>query len=547
MKRRILILFALAFLAKVSVVANDARQVVPDAIPGDGVLRYYRLALPITRSAFEQDMEEDLETVYDFWRECETFVNQMFIPLGFCFDVVEDSRLVMTDYNLIDENIYNATSFGTELLDEAIGASAYDVGMWVTYRSLFEDNSGLSVLGGAYAPRTKGSGYAKTDKWVVAHEIGHLFGAVHTPLGEGSLMDTGGEFFSYPSIRQIRSMCCERNAAYYADEARTTLVGEAQGGNYTYGVEVDNASPQLSAEGMSTEYRIPQGACLAIAIRAADTDPLSYAAIGCNASTVGNMIEGNEDLRLASLAPQRGDVLHYHPLYTADIYDEGYYYVVAGTDLPLMDPGTYALSILVNDVPSTSWDYASLCVTPFYSQYAVWETRVEIVPGKPFNASLSPAKTSYKAGEQVQVSWGVNDNYFDKDSRLCISLSRDYGRTFDYVLADSVPALDGHYTVTLPNVNIGEVDVDFSTAVHTMRGGIIKVSEIGGAAYTLTTLSPEELSNFVVTGGVDPDDTSLVPIPVEGTTDCLYDLQGRKVLLPLKGIYIQRGKKVVVK
>ena len=549
MKRCILSFFTFVFLTMgMSVVANDARQTVYDAIPGDGILRYYRLALPITRSAFEQDLESDMEQVYVFWRECETFVNRMFVPLGFCFDVVEEPRLVMTSHNLIDENVYNAPSFGTELLDEAIGADAYDVGMWVTYRPLFEENSGLSILGGAYAHNTKGSGYAKTDQWVVAHEIGHLFGAVHTPTGEGSLMDTGGEFFSYPSIRQIRSMCCERNTAYYADEARTMLLGDNKGGNYTYGVKVDNASPKISVEAMSALYRIPQGSCLSINVQATDTDLLNYAAMGCDQRSVDNMTEGNEEVRLATLSPQQDNVVHYHPLYTADIYDDRYYYIVAGTELPTMTPGTYPLSILVNDVSTTSWDYDALRETPFYSQYAIWETQVEIVSGTDFSASLSPAKTSYVAGEQVQVSWGVNENYFDKDSRLRITMSRDYGRTFDYVLASSVPALDGCCTITLPNVNVGEVDVDFSTAVRTMRGGIIKIEEIGGAAYTLTTLSPEDNRNFVITGGLDPDEvTSVVPIHDDAATDGRYDLQGREVSSPLGGIYIQNGKKVVIR
>ena len=105
-------------------------------IPGDNVLRFYRLAIPVTKSAFEEDFGNDYNAVLDFWRECEEYVNNIYIPVGFCFDVIESENLVMHDRNLIDDNFYNAPSFGTELVDEIIGSAAYDIAMWVTYLPL---------------------------------------------------------------------------------------------------------------------------------------------------------------------------------------------------------------------------------------------------------------------------------------------------------------------------------------------------------------------------------------------------------------------------
>ena len=177
----------------------EATRSVGGAIPGDNIVRYYRLALPVTVSAFEEDFYGNYNKVLQFWRDCEDFCNRMFVPLGVCFDVVEDSRLVMQEMNLIDESIYNI-SFGTELTDAAIGSDAYDVGMWVHHRDEFAENSGLTQAHGVYSTKSKSNGYAKADKWVVAHELGHIFGAdAHTAQGEGSLMDNEGEFFSYPS------------------------------------------------------------------------------------------------------------------------------------------------------------------------------------------------------------------------------------------------------------------------------------------------------------------------------------------------------------
>ena len=81
------------------------------SIPGDNVMRFYRLAIPVTLSSYEQDLNADYSRVKLFWQECEEYLNNIYVPLGFCFDVIEDERLVLHERNLIDENIYNAPSF----------------------------------------------------------------------------------------------------------------------------------------------------------------------------------------------------------------------------------------------------------------------------------------------------------------------------------------------------------------------------------------------------------------------------------------------------
>ena len=463
------------------------RAVVNNAIPGDNNMRYYRLALPVTLSAYQQDLGSDYNKVLAFWRECEEFANRMFVPLGICFDVVEDNRLVMSQSNMIDQNIYNVTSFGTELTDEAVGSAAYDVGMWVHHRSEYDENSGLSVGNGVYNSSTKSSGYAKTDKWVVAHELGHMFGAdFHTAQGEGSLMDNEGDFFSYPSLLLIREESVKHGVS----------------GVYAY-KSVTNVAPVFDASVMKDIYRIPQGACMAIPVSATDENAVAYSAIGCSSADIRN-VNGEDGYvpHFKSLQPQTSNVIDYRPIYRADIYD---YFEEYGTNVPAMQAGKYSIAILANDMPaSTSYDY--LLDNPFYSNYAVWDAEVQIVGGTAFNASISPAKTNYSAGETVTVKWGVNTNYFGADSRLRITMSADYGKTFPYVLAESVAATDGSCSVTLPNITIGNVDVEFVTATRSMRGGIIRVEEIGGVAYTLTTLSPENGGGFNVSGG------SVVPV-----------------------------------
>lgn len=245
----------------------------------------------------------------------------------------------------------------------------------------------------------------------------------------------------------------------------------------------------------------------------------------------------------ASLIPQTSNIIDYRPKFIADIFYDDFYYEQDGTNIPAMNAGSYDIAFLVNDVPA-SMEYDYLTSNPFYSNYAVWDATVQIVGGALFNASMSPAKNSYSAGEPVTVSWGVNSSYFTADSRLRITLSTDYGKTFSYVLADDVPALDGSCVVTLPNINVGNINVDFKTAKRSMRGGIIRVDEIGGVAYTLTTLSPENGGGFSITGG----STMIEEVHKNLYDKELYDLTGRKVnSATQKGVYIQNGKKIYVR
>lgn len=349
-----------------------------------------------------------------------------------------------------------------------------------------------------------------------------MFGAdFHTSQGEGSLMDNEGEFFSYPSILLIREESVKHGVS----------------GTYTY-KSVTNSAPVFDTNVMKDTYRIPQGACISIPVSATDDHAVTYSAIGCSSADIRD-VNGEDGMvpYFRSLAPQRTAIIDYSPKYRADIYDEEFYFVTEGTDVPSMSAGTYPIAFLANDMPeATGYDY--LAVNPFYSNYSVWDATVQIVGGTAFNASLTPQKNTYSAGETVTVKWGVNSNYFTKDSRVRITMSTNYGRSFDYVLAESVPATDGNCAVVLPNVNVGSVDVDFVTAVRSMCGGIIKVEEIGGVAYTLTTLSPENGGGFTVTGGgsaPDPVVTYTVAVTAEPANGGVVAVNGKGASATVEG------------
>lgn len=552
---RLSVLFILAASVSVNAHTNapsqHERMATTETIPGDNVLRFYRMAIPVTYTAYEEDFGHDYEKALLFWTETEAYLNRIYVPLGFCFDVIKDKRLVMTEHNMIDENVFNAPGFGTELLNQIIGTSAYDIGMWVTHREDYEENSGLSIENGAYMPSTKASGYAKTDKWVVAHEVGHLLGANHTPGGEGSLMDNIGDFLSYPSIKRIRTACIQKNAAYYSDETRTQLQGTDNGGNYVYGIKVNNSAPEFVQERMSKTYSIPQGSNLSITVHATDEEQnrLEYMSIGCSTGNADNVSEEDEAPHFASKAPQTHNVIEYRTQYSADVFYDDFFYPVYGTEVASMTPGDYSISILVRDIPETDeWTSTTMKTNPFYSNYTVWEAKIRIVPGTEFSASLSPKKNEYNAGETVTVKWGVNNALFTSESKVRITMSADYGKTYGYVLAEDIPAQNGQASIKLPYANVGNIDVDFITATRQMRGGIIRIEEKDGIAFTLTTDSPEKGGGFTIVGAEETDIRSLLPTPAN--TEDIFDLHGRKVSRPdtiCPGLYITKGKVVFIK
>lgn len=525
--------FIFCFLLCILVSAPSKSQ---NAIPGDNVMRYYKAAVPVTKSSFEEDFSGDEAAVKQFWSDVEEYLNKIYVPLGFCFTVNRDSRLLLSSYNRIDENYMDAPSYGTELLNELIGQSSYDIGIWILHRPENENNNGLSILEGAYKKDSKASGYAAPNPWIVAHEIAHMFGAGHTE--DASLMDAGGNFLSLTSIMEIRSSCVRNNSAYYSDQDKNTLVGQDLGGNYVFGQKVSNTAPAFGSK-MPYSVRIPLGACLALDVQAEDAEDnrISYATL-------------SNDFALVS--PTFSSRLDFRPQYVADIFYDDSYYIENKTDIHTKEAGSYSMTVAINDMPDSDiLTWQTFIASPFYSNYTTRQIGVDIVGGERFSLSLSPDSQNYAPGDKVRLSWGVNTSYFNSESRLRITLSTDYGKTFNYILAASVPALDGECVVEMPDLKIDNLDVDFSTAVRSVRAGIIRIEEIGGAAYTLSCLTPEGGGGFLLSGSNIPSSIS-IPSAGKSSAGCIYDVSGRKVSakrassLP-RGIYICNGKRVLVK
>lgn len=558
MKRLFLHTFLLFILTVFTApLTTHAQSVLPNRaldnsfLQHDGVMRYYRVALPVTYTCLQQSFGNDKNAVRDFWREAEDFLNQVYIPIGICMQVIQDDRLMMTKTNVVDSSPYNATGWGTDLINEIVGEKAYDIGLWLSEPADW-DNSGVSILGGAYGTGTKAGGYSQPNIITVAHEMGHLFGAVHTH-DEGAMTEPGlgqsvmgygnpSDFLSLASMKAIFDMNKEKNAAYYSDEARTKLVGNNAGGNYVYGIKPgNNKAPQIDVTKMSERYRVPQGGCFALPIFATDTD-------GDRITYVFQQYEDGASFH--AYGPSASSVIDFHPQYTMFPYDD-YLFIDDGTDLPQMPAGTYNFIAAVNDLPTSSqMNYDALVANPFCPKYSIFKTQIEIVAGTPFSATLSPNKTHYSAGESVQVKWGINSSLFDSNTRVRITMSDNFGKTYDHILAEGIPAKNGSCEVVLPLLSFGELNQTFGKGNRNVRPGIIRIEIEGGIAYTLTCTSPENsgaAGGFTMSGGTPTS----IQRPHITTTDAIYDLNGRLIKqgatqisdLPT-GIYIHKGQKI---
>jgi hypothetical protein len=158
----------------------------------------------------------------------------------------------------------------------------------------------------------------------------------------------------------------------------------------------------------------------------------------------------------------------------------------------------------------------------------------------------------YEAGEVVTLSWGINTNLFTPDTQLCISLSDNFGQTFDYLLAEHVSALQGSCSITLPRISFDCINHTFGEAERSVRPGILRIDIEGSIAYTLTCLHPEAegaAGGFTMSG---ESPSSIVPLTTHSAATT-YRLNGTPVSPTLPqasfptGCYIRQGKKVWIR
>lgn len=422
------------------------------------VLRTFRLAMLIDYSFYKGHCQGRMELAKAFMVDVQTKLNEICgRELGYQFELVDDPRLIR---DTKEKEVYpdkplvrTVVNTATDAFNKLIGEENYDAGIVF---SVYKDNRGLAHLG-EITGKLKGGCVANEEFYIILHELGHLLGSAHTftiggatassftePDRGNSIMsyinDPYGTYFSLPSIYTIHNRT-NLHDAYYTDKARTQLVGLAQP-NIPYGEPSDNKAPMIDRSKLRKSYTLPPNTYFQFTIEASDPDgdPLLYMAHQADFKVFGKA-------RFPSNRPTTDNKIAFYRPYTKD-KSTNEWKEVPYKFTEEYETGDFTFWLGVCDGSVGAYK-AGKPHTPLYD---VYQTKVQIKDGTPFritNIVRSSRSGAYKRGEDVTLHWSVDKKLFAPDSKVRILFSDNYGKTYDYVLAEGVPN-NGEATVTFP-------------------------------------------------------------------------------------------------
>ncbi|MFK8284968.1 reprolysin-like metallopeptidase [Capnocytophaga canis] len=461
------------------------------SVHSDGVLRVYRLALLITYKYFSDKFEQDVEEVRKFWASTEAFLNELYHrDVSVRFEIVNDERLIYktrsADPFYYIRRARQIHDRGTTEINKLISEDDYDVGVVIHPQT--ENTYGLGTTGGVYEKKSKALCFAVASRSTIAHEIGHLFGSLHTFTTGGSQTyysepnrgmsvmgynsRSTGDYFSLVSIAVIRKRLS--SVGYYTDEERTQLIKGVEHiegtTNVPYGVKPSNTAPIINTAKIKKEYTLPHSTFFQFYIPTQDAEQqkLYYYAHQVGGKNFPNFDYGSAKF-LALKSTQTGRVAFERSYYRKDLS-------LVQNSSPTAT-GTYHFWLAVNDADLANDSHGVL--------YDQAYTKVNIVNGTPFKIK-DGYKNKYSAGEKVTFTWDVDNNVFANDSKVRILMSDDFGETYKYTLVESTDN-DGSAEVTIPHITLGRKP-QFGTITSGL--GIIKIEVIDHIAHDITDNNP---------------------------------------------------------
>lgn len=431
-------------------------------IPTDNVLRVFRLAVLVDKHYYDR-YYRNKDAVKSFWSRLETKLNEHYTrEIGIKFQIVDRDELIIGDGKeaIFDGKRSAAIIDGASAkIDELIGNESYDAGI-VIARNSDTSIGGLATAGSIRSSKSKARAMANNDMHIITHELGHLFGSVHTfstggsssymtEPGKGqSIMSYGHpvDFFSLPSIYYIRKKILE--IQHKVAEIQTT-----------------NQAPIINTSKLKEEYTLPKETFFQFTVDATDpdNDPLLYAF-------------HQADINLSNAEFESEKSTHNN---TKAFYNHWQIGNFVKKQYNFNSGKVYTFWLGVNDTKNTPDERSS-----HPTRYDMYETKVKFVEGKPFKITNFQSK-KYKTGEKVNLTWQVDDLL--KDYKVRILLSDDFGQTFNHILVPETEN-DGNCDIVMPNVTIGRKVHYEANGVPIFHSGLglIKIEVLDHIAFALT-------------------------------------------------------------